>query len=68
MLACFWTTPAPGEQEPKLWKSDTGKPTQTWCPIKDGIPEEKVTNVFDVIDLSSNDDEDDEDYDFDEEE
>jgi hypothetical protein len=29
---------------------DTGKPPQKWCPIKEGIPGEKVIDVFDVID------------------
>jgi hypothetical protein len=67
VLACF-RIKAPGERKLKLWKSKRGKPTQTWCPIKDGIPGEKVINEFDVIELSSDDDEDDEDYDFDEEE
>lgn len=29
--------------------SDAAKFKQTWCPIKEGVPGEKVTNVFDVI-------------------
>jgi hypothetical protein len=29
--------------------SDTAKFKQTWCPIQEGVPGEKVTNVFDVI-------------------
>jgi hypothetical protein len=68
VLACIWTRPAPGETEPKLWKPDTGKPTQKWCPIKDGIPGEKVTHVFDVIDFPPDDDEDEFDEDDEEEE
>ena len=62
MLACIWTK-APGTTEPKLWKPDTGKATQKWCPIKDGIPGEKVTNVFDIIDFLPDDDDDDDDFD-----
>jgi hypothetical protein len=50
VLACIWTKPAPAE---------TGKPMQKWCPIKEGIPGEKVTYVFDVIDYPI----DDEDFD-----
>jgi hypothetical protein len=68
VLACIWTKPAPGENEPRLWKPDTGKPTQKWCPIKDGIPGEKVTHVFDVIDFPPDDDEDEFDEDDEEEE
>jgi hypothetical protein len=64
VLACIRIKPAPGEKE-RLWKPDTGKPTQKWCPIKDGIPGEKVTHVFDVIVPPADDedefDEDDED-------
>jgi len=63
-MACVWTKPAPGSTEPKLWKPDTGKPTEKWCPIKDGIPGKKVTNVFDFIDFPPPDSEDE--YDFDE--
>jgi len=29
---------------------DTQKPIQRWCPIKEGMPGEEVTDVFDVID------------------
>jgi hypothetical protein len=45
--------------------SNTGKFKHTWCPIKDGIPWEKVANVFDVIkhDMSNLWDEDDYDLD-----
>lgn len=69
MLACIWAKPPPGSNDSKLWTPSTGKPTQKWCPIKEGIPGEKVTNVFDVIDYRpwEHDDED-EDWDEDENE
>jgi hypothetical protein len=57
VLACI-RTKSPGQNESKLWTPNTGKPTQTWCPIKEGIPGEKVINVFDVIDFPLDDEED----------
>jgi hypothetical protein len=40
---------SPENNDIKLWTADT-KPMQTWCPIKEGIPGEKVIDVFDVMD------------------
>ena len=56
-MACIWTKPTPGKKDSKLWTPNTGKPTQKWCPIKEGIPGEKVIDVFDVIDRPVEDEE-----------
>jgi hypothetical protein len=50
VLACIWIKSAPGDRDTKLWTPDTGKPLHKWCPIKEGIPGEKVIDIFDVID------------------
>ena len=62
-MACIWAKRGPGEKESKLWKPTTGKPTQKWCPIKEGIPGEKVIEVFDVIPYPESDEDEDEDFD-----
>ena len=47
----------------KATTPDAGMPKQTWCPIKDGVPRERVTNVLEVIDYRPDEDDSDEDFD-----